>query len=669
MSEAIKADGFYKTFQKDGHYTYRERLGAMAGSGSHSVVVEYGDLLGFDVDLANKLQTQPEGTLDLLRRAAIDALKSENGAYGNEVQSSLKVRIRGLPPMPFRQVTVGYLGQLFSVSGIVIRASERKNILLVGVFSCQEGHVSSVEQTDDVLRRPNRCEHTGCTEKHPVFELMSEKSTFADYQIVRIQELGEDLPAGQLPRGFDVTMVNDMVDFVKPGDHAIITGIMKAVHEPFARSTSRIFGSDIECNYAEVQDKEDNTDITKADIEMFRKMATDPDAYPRLIQSVAPSIIGHNDVKEAILLQQVGGNLMVLEDGSRRRGDIHLLLAGDPSTAKSQMLLFASRLAQRGVLAGGRGSSAAGLSAGIIKINDQSFLEIGVLPMADKGIACIDEWDKMRAEDRSAMHEMMEQQTVTISKAGFHTTLNARAAVLAALNPVGGVYNPKVGFMENVDLPPALQSRIDLTMILRDTPEKSEDERLARHIVGLHEKQGLTITPPVEFMVLKKYVAYAKHLKPALMPEASDKIVAYFMDLRRQWEGEGVPVTPRTIESLIRLATARAKILLKDKVTAEDAEEAVSLMQGMVRDVLTDPKTNKPDFGIVSGVPKEQASKQQIAAKVLSELNGEVVTRQELKNRMVLGGLSVDDAEKMIGRFYLLGKLIETQPGKFRAIS
>jgi len=353
---------------------------------------------------------------------------------------------------------------------------------------------------------------------------------------------------------------------------------------------------------------------------------------------------------------------------------VNILFVGDPGVAKSEMLKFAAQVAPRGLFASGRGTTAAGLSAAVIREKNVLMLEAGVVVLADNGIAAIDEFDKMRPEDRAALHEQMEQQFVTIAKGGIYATLNARTAILAATNPLLGKYNPFQNLTENISLPIPLLSRFDLIFVIKDTPTPSEDERLASHILAVHRKRGYNVLPPIEFSLLKKYIAYAKKITPTLTKEAEERLKDYYLDLRRRGGAEQIGATPRTLESLIRLATARAKILLREQVTEDDALSAIALMNRMVEDVLTDQETKtKADFGVLLGRPAGERGRLGIAMEVLKRLEGterKMVERKVFKDELMKTTKFADDedAEKMIRTMFKEGLIYESKPGFFRRV-
>jgi replicative DNA helicase Mcm len=342
------------------------------------------------------------------------------------------------------------------------------------------------------------------------------------------------------------------------------------------------------------------------------------------------------------------------------------------NTAKSELLKFTAQVAPRGLFASGRGTTAAGLSAAVIREKNVLMLEAGVVVLADQGIACIDEFDKMRAEDRSALHEQMEQQTVTIAKGGIYASLNARTAILAAMNPVLGKYNSFQNLTENIgDVPIPLLTRFDLIYVIRDQPSLGEDEKLASHILTVHTRKTYTKPPPVEFGLLKKYLAYAKKGAPTLTKEATDRLKEYYIELRKGgWEEGQIPPTPRALESLIRLATARAKLLLKDEVSEDDALGAIALMNRMVQDVLTDAQSKKTDFGIQYGRPVGVSKRVVAAMEVFKKLEGEnkLVSRKLFKEELLNAKFTDEEAEDAIRNAFRVGIIYEAKAGFFKRV-
>ena len=667
-------EDFLKTItDRAGDHVYRTKISRLVSTEGKSLSVDFGDLLKYNGDLANRVLLDPDSSLAAFRTAAFETMRSENALYADRVKRELVVRIRGISDqVALRKVDTSHLDKMLSVSGMVVRSSELRPLLTQAAWVCQSGHLTFEEQDDLILKRPARCELCGELKN---FELDRKQSKYVDFQILRIQELPEELPPGQLPQFFDVNVEGDIVNSARPGDRVVLTGIMRAVPDySVGQVRTRLFKSQIDCNFIEVKGKEpEMVQVTKEDEALIRSIAGSADAYEKLVGSVAPAIMGHLAEKEAILLLLVGGTTTSLPDGTRLRGDINCLFVGDPGTAKSEMLKFAAQVAPRGIFASGRGTTAAGLSAAVIREKNVLMLEAGVVVLADQGIACIDEFDKMNATDRTALHEQMEQQTVTIAKAGIYASLNARTAILAACNPVLGKYNPFQNLTENIEtLPIPLLTRFDLIFVIKDQPAPAEDERLASHILAVHTRKAYATAPPVEFSLLKKYISYVKKTSPSLTKEATDRLKDYYLELRRTGGEEGqIPPTPRTLESLIRIATARARVLLREQVTEDDALAAVALMNRMVEDVLTDATTKKPDFGIQLGKAVGETRNLKAAMEVFKTLEGpekKPVERKLFREELIKSRFTDEDAEKMIRTMFREGMVYESKPGFIRRL-
>ena len=1035
-------EDFLKSVEdRKGNPVYREKISQLISSEGKSLVVDFGDLLKYNNDLANRVLLEPDSSLGSFKIAAFETMRSENALYADRVKRELTVRLRGLPDLvPLRKVDTSHIDHLIAISGMVVRTSELRPMMTEGAWVCPSGHLTYQEQDDLVLKKPPKCELCGEVRN---FELDRRHSRFIDFQTVRVQELPEELPPGQLPQYFDVNVEGDIVNTARPGDRVVMTGTLRAVPDySVGQVKTRLFKSQIDCNHVEVKGKEpEQILVTKEDEELIKKVAASPDAYDRLISSIAPVILGHQPEKEAILLLLAGGSATLLPDGTKLRGDINALFVGDPgclvadervvlgdgaiakigevgrthlealqiqvltgegggkrdlatrfhiyrrqpilevvtetgksikgtynhpmlvyenedgrplkrwkrldelrvgdrlvavtgfpctitapvptgfrliqprlgprfrgrlpavvdedlaaylgyllgdgfvdkysavacvaepeidllpklegivkrvfavtprlvrrvrpdknvpmtdlylnsecvafnlaflrqkrvpalillsgnrvaaaflkwlfeadgtvfskgggrraiglkakdvelirdvqllllrwgihsridgnallirrgedivkfqhhigfvskkkterieelarearsfgrvhrqrservvgvyrrppedvydievprghrfianglvshNTGKSEMLKFAAQVAPRGLYASGRGASAAGLTAAVIREKNTFMLEAGVVVLADQGVAMIDEFEKMKPEDRTALHEAMEQATVTVAKGGIFATLNARTAVLAACNPVLGRYNPFQNLIENIGtLPLPLLSRFDLIFVFRDQPTPDEDERLASHILAVHARKSYAAPPPIEFGLLKKYLTYAKRVSPELTKQAMDRLKDYYLQLRKSGGGDdSIPPTPRTLEALIRVATARARVMLRNEVTEEDALAAIALMNRMVEDVLTDATTKKTDFGIQLGKPVGETKNLRAAMEVLKALEGaekKPVERKLFKEELVKAKFTDEDAEKMIRTMFREGMVYESKPGFLRRL-
>ncbi|MDH3834429.1 MAG: minichromosome maintenance protein MCM, partial [Nitrosopumilus sp.] len=438
----------------------------------------------------------------------------------------------------------------------------------------------------------------------------------------------------------------------------------------------RIEGNNIEFlggRGAKTSRKIQREEVSPEDEKMIRALGQSPDVYQRLIDSFAPHIQGQSLIKEAILLLVVGSNQRLLGDGSKIRGDINVFLVGDPGTAKSEMLKFCARIAPRGLYTSGRGSTAAGLTAAVVR--DKTgimMLEAGAVVLGDQGLVCIDEFDKMKPEDRSALHEVMEQQSASIAKGGIVATLNARTSILAAANPMYGKYDPFKNITENVNLPIPLLTRFDLIFVVRDIPTKERDEKIARHIIELHTPQGTDRRSVIDVDLLTKYLAYAKRLTPELTKEAEEKILAYYLQMRNVESEEMITVTPRQLEGIIRLSTARARLLMKDKVEEEDAERAIFLIQSMLQDAGVDVNTGKVDLGVLQGRPRSEVSKMQLFMDVLKGLEGDnkiaVEERTFVQELEKTEKFTEEEARNYIRRMLREASIYESKPGHYNRV-
>jgi replicative DNA helicase Mcm len=432
----------------------------------------------------------------------------------------------------------------------------------------------------------------------------------------------------------------------------------------------------IDANGVEITEKEyEQIEITEDDEQKIRELAEDQYVHERIFASIAPSIQGHETIKESIALLLFGGVAKTLPDGTRLRGRSNLLMIGDPGTGKSQILKFVSGLASRALYTSGKGTTAAGLTAAVMHDADSGAmtLEAGALVLADQGIACIDEFDKMDPNDRTAIHEAMEQHTVSIAKAGIVATLNARTSILAAANPALGRYESSLSVQDNIRLPFTILSRFDLIWIMVDTVEASKDRELAQFILGMHQmKPTESATPPIAPDFLKKYIGYAnRYVIPRLSSEAAEVIENFYVDLRKSAEGGApVPITARQLESLVRLAEARARMALRSNVTKEDAQASVRLMEDSLRMVALDSITGKIDVDLlVSKMGAAQRGSSDIILKAMRDMESEgspTVNEEALIQRVLTMGLSRERAEEVIRKLVQEGILFNPREGKIK---
>ncbi len=467
-------------------------------------------------------------------------------------------------------------------------------------------------------------------------------------------------------------MNSDVANTARPGDRIFLTGIVKAESENIGGSYRKLFNSRIEANYVEQMSRRpEEQQVSREEEEAIKSMAALPGAYDRLVASIAPSIFGHELHKEAALLLMVGSPQKSLPDGTTLRGDINILMVGDPGTAKSELLKYVARVAPRGLFTSGRGSTAAGLTAAVVKEkNGMMMLEAGATVLADLGVACIDEFDKMRDEDRSALHEVMEQQTVSVAKGGIIATLNARTSIFAAANPLDGKYDPYKNILENVQLPIPLLTRFDLIFIIRDEADQAYDETVARHILDMRAKSVFPVPPPVEFDLLKKYIIYAKKLDPELTEEARNRLSNYYIKLRREASPDQISVTPRWLEGMIRLSIARARVLLHPRVTEDDALHAINLVDRMLKTVAIDQSTKKVDVGVLYNKPISEKGLREAALEIFKRLSGE--SKQPVEDKAFYeeiektGKFTREQAEKVFQDMWKSGVIYEVRAHHFK---
>src|SRR6476469_239457 len=412
----------------------------------------------------------------------------------------------------------------------------------------------------------------------------------------------------------------------------------------------------------------DRISISSEDEKQIIAIASMSDAYDKLVASFAPHIYGHEIIKESILLLIVGSITKKLADGSNRRGDINIFLVGDPGTAKSEMLKYAAKIAPRGLYTSGRGTTAAGLTAAVIR--DKSgimMLEAGAVVLGDQGLVCIDEFDKIKPEDRSSLYEVMEQQTCSVAKGGIVATLNARTSILSAANPMYGKYDPFKNITENVNLPIPLLTRFDLIYVIRDMPEKEKDSRVAGHILEIYHDPEHASQPSIDIDLFSKYLAFSKQIESKLTTEAVDIIRNYYMKMRNV-DSEGmITVTPRQLEGLVRLSTARARLLLKDKVEADDAERAIYLVQRMLETAGVDVNTGKVDLGVLHGKAHSEVSKLKMFIEIFNALSGqdrnEVEENNFINELIKTGKFTQDEARTFIRKAMQNGQIYERKSG------
>ncbi|MGB9936716.1 MAG: minichromosome maintenance protein MCM [Methanobacterium sp.] len=628
-----------------------------------SVVVSYLQLEMFDPDLADLLIEKPEEVI----QAAQKAIKNIDPSRKN---ADLQVRFENLTNVvPLRDLKSKYIGKFVAVDGIIRKANEIRPRIVNAMFECRSCmRLHEVPQKSNMISEPALCQECGGRS----FRLLQEESEFIDTQTTKLQEPLENLSGGEQPRQINVVLEDDLVDTITPGDIIRITGILKTVRD----EQTKLFKNYIYSNYIEALEQEfEELKISEEDEEKIKELATDPDVYNKIINSTAPSIQGYREVKEAIALQLFGGCVKELEDKTRIRGDIHILIVGDPGIGKSQILKYVSKLAPRGIYTSGKGTSGVGLTAAAVKDDLGGWsLEAGALVLADRGNACVDELDKMRSEDRSAIHEALEQQTISIAKAGIMATLNSRCAMLAAANPKFGRFDRYKSVAEQINLPAPILSRFDLIFVVEDKPDADRDRKLAGHILNIH--QTAEIPFEIDPELLRKYIAYArKQTSPELTNGAIEVLKEFYVGMRGSAEDEDspVPITARQLEALVRLSEANCKIRLGEEVTADDAKRAIKLQQDCMKQVGLDPDTGKVDIDKVEGrTPKSERDKARVLMDVIKELSEEYggrvpisILTDEMSDRY---NLSEEKVQQIITKLKQQGLLFEPASGYLKTV-
>jgi len=576
---------------------------------------------------------------------------------------------------------------MVKVRGLVRKSLPVRPRLEVGLFECDwERHPQRVIQDFFTLREPNKCIGEGC--KCTEFQLREEQSQFIDSHKLELQEFPEDLPPGAQPERLTVFVESSLAAQARPGDRIAVVGVLRTRTRYTGRTPRTEFDIFLYANSIDEREGEvEALEPTDEDMVKILALARNPDLRDRITNSIAPSIFGMVWQKEAIAVQLFGGVSKELPDGTRIRGDIHVLMMGDPGVAKSQLLRAAARLAPRGVMATGKSSSAAGLTAAAVKDEfgeGRWTLEAGTLVLASGGLACIDEIDKMDEDDRSAMHEAMEQQTVTIAKAGISAQLHAKCSLLAAANPKMSRFDRTRPLPPQVNMPVTLLSRFDIFFIIYDIPNPERDAKLATRILESHragemigsgadtELEERELQPAIPHDLLRLYVGYARKIRPVMTPQAQLKLQNHYTSMRKSYQERGeveeqvFPITPRQLESLIRLAEADARMHLSDSVGPEHAERAIEMMSMF----LTITMRGDIDFAFDGLTPKQRQPKENpttlIMQFVSKNAGTEGVDQNEILDHLEAElGLSHDQSEKYIEQMHEQGRIMEFRTGRW----
>jgi replicative DNA helicase Mcm len=660
-----------------------------------SLKIRFPDIDKFDPDFAEELLETPEQILEAAHAALLE-LDLPMDVYLDRAH----VRIIELPRhYKTRELRSDHISKLLAIDGLVRTATEVRPKIVSAAFQCQRcGFTFFKEQTGNKFEDQNlKCMNQACDRGGP-FKLLLAQSKFVDAQKIRVQESPEDLRGGAQPQTLDVELEDDLAGKIFPGDRVIVNGVLKSFQRSSPQQGKSTYfdlfhkGISVEMTEQEFEEIEIDPEEEKEILEM----AQDPEIYEKIRGSIAPSIYGYDDVKEALGLQLVSGFEKHLPDGARIRGDIHILLVGDPGIAKSQLLRYMIKISPRGIYTSGKSSTSAGLTATAVKdeLGDGRWtVEAGALVLADKGIAAIDEMDKMDNEDKSALHEAMEQQTISVAKAGVMATLKSRCSLLAAANPKLGRFDKYEPIAPQINLTPALMSRFDLIFVLTDDPDTKRDSAIAQHILKSNyagelatqaewnddisqediDNALVVIKPSLDPELLRKYVAYArKNIFPSLSEEAKEYFLKYYVGLRSQGQdtNKPVPVTARQLEALIRLGEASARLRLSDKVTLDDAKRVVKILEACLRKVGVDPETGFLDADIIaSGTTKSTRDRTKSVMDIIRDVSREQqgpASRDAVLDRAEELGIERAKAEEIIDRMRRDGDVFEPRPGMLK---
>ncbi|MBI2102839.1 minichromosome maintenance protein MCM [Candidatus Woesearchaeota archaeon] len=600
----MDVDEQIKTFREFIEQNYYPQLLEAVRKGHIFLVLDFAELVRFNTELSEEMLEDPENIL----KAGELAIKEFD--LPKKI-TKFSLRFKNLPDsqkIQINEIRSRHLKKFIWVEGIVRQKSDVRPHVAASKFECPScGNILTVLQLDNKYKEPSRC---GCGRKGKFKEVSKE---LVDGQGLVLEEAAEELDGAQ-PKRINVFLKDDLVSPMSerrtsPGSRVLISGWVTEVPVTLrSGGQSTKFELIVEANFVQPAEKDQHElNITEQELEEIKEIGRDPNVLQRLTKSLAPSIYGHDKIKEALILQLAGGCRKVRPDGVVTRGDMHMLLIGDPGSGKSQLLKRLSKIAPKARFTSGKGATGAGLTASVVK--DEFLggwsLEAGTLVLANQGFAIIDEMDKMGKEDTSALHEALEQQTISIAKANIQATLRCETTVLAAANPKFGRFDPYDLIASQIDLPPTLINRFDLIFPVKDLPSREKDEKTAEFILGLHKDPEKAISE-ISTDLLKKFFAHIRaKMNPKMSDEAIEEIKSYYISMRNSGVGDeggikSIPITARQLEALVRLSEAMAKVRLSKTVEKSDAQKAIELVDYCLNQIAKDEKTGKIDIDRIS---------------------------------------------------------------------
>ncbi|KAJ5529696.1 hypothetical protein N7527_003089 [Penicillium freii] len=636
----------------------------------------------FKDDVLDVIMSQREKrneTMETAMEADMEAAATAPSMFPPELTRRYTLNFKPLTPsgssaerdskaLAVRYVRGEHLGSLITVRGITTRVSDVKPAVQINAYTCDRCGCEVFQPITTKQFLPlTECLSEECKKNNSKGQLFlsTRASKFVPFQEVKIQEMADQVPVGHIPRTLTVHCHGALARQLNPGDVIDVAGIFLPTPYTGFRAIRAGLLTDTYLEAQHITQHKKSYNEMGMDSRTLRKIEQhmrSGNMYEYLSRSIAPEIYGHLDVKKALLLLLIGGVTKEMGDGMHIRGDINICLMGDPGVAKSQLLRYITKVAPRGVYTTGRGSSGVGLTAAVMRdpVTDEMVLEGGALVLADNGICCIDEFDKMEDSDRTAIHEVMEQQTISISKAGITTTLNARTSILAAANPLYGRYNPRVSPVENINLPAALLSRFDVMFLLLDTPSREGDEELAHHVTYVHmhnkhpesEEAGVLFTPHE----VRQYVAKARTFRPIVPTNVSDYMVGAYVAMRKRQKIDESKkrqfshVSPRTLLGIVRLSQALARLRFSEEVVREDVDEALRLIEISKASLYNDGEQgadNTPSSKIYNLI---RSMKESGAAAVGDGEEGEMSMRR-IRERVLARGFTEDNLTMTIDEY------------------
>ncbi|MBR9682364.1 MAG: minichromosome maintenance protein MCM [Candidatus Aenigmarchaeota archaeon] len=656
-------------FEKFFSDNYEQELGKAISEGNHSVDIDFTILDRDDPELADMLLDEPNAMI----ASAKEAITSMDLITDSVIK--ITPRFKNLPEQSFiriKDLRSKHLDKLITLDGVVRRASDVKPEISIAHWKCPEcDEITRVFQKEKILKHPKSCDSCGAKKNMDLV-----KQDLKDMRFLVIEDPFETATSerrGNIPIYLtDDLTTPKMQRRTEPGTRLLITGslreLKKVVHGKIKTQLDIFF----EANHVQPTEIQwEDVKISEEDEAIIKQLANDPKVYEKIIGSIATSMFGMEYVKEAIAYQLFGGVPRKLPDGTRLRGDIHILLVGDPAVGKTQLLKLVSDVMPRGKYVSGKGVSGVGLTASVTK--DEEFmggwvLEAGAMVLCHKGMISIDEFDKIAKDDQVAMHEAMSTQTISVAKASIFATLPAETAVLGGANPRFSRFDRFKSVAEQVDIPDTLLSRFDLKFILRDIPNKEQDEKLAEHIVGTRTDVE-SLKPMIDIDLLRKYIAYVKNqCEPDMTVEAARRLKEFYVNMRNMYQGEDastIAITLRQYEAMIRISEAAAKIRLSDKVEVADAERAIKIMKISINQLGYDEETGKIDIDRTEGTSSSKRHKISVMLDILDKLTkqiGKEIPENEFVIAAIDEGLKEREVKELIQRLEAEGLIYRPRP-------